>query len=91
MSPAIAHDRIARRLETRVDGLACVLDYQIEDGVMTIKHTGVPSEAGGRGIASALVEAALGVARGAGWRVVPACSYAATWMRRHPENDDLRG
>ena len=90
MSAVVTHDRTARRLEVLAEGVSCVLDYQIDDGVMTITHTSVPPEVGGRGIASALVQAALGAARDAGWRVVPACSYAATWMRRHPEDDDLR-
>lgn len=90
MSPLVTHDRTTRRLEAQVDGVSCVLDYRLDDGVMTITHTGVPPEVGGRGIASALVQAALGAAREAGWRVVPACSYAAAWMRRHPEYDDLR-
>lgn len=90
MSPVVSHDRNTRRLEAHVDGASCVLDYRLDDGVMTITHTGVPSEVGGRGIASALVQAAFGVARDAGWKVVPACSYAAAWMRRHPEFDDLR-
>jgi predicted GNAT family acetyltransferase len=58
---------------------------------MTITHTGVPPEVGGRGIASALVQAALDVARAEGWKVVPACSYAAVWMQRHPDYLDLLG
>jgi predicted GNAT family acetyltransferase len=49
----------------------------------------VPAEVGGRGIAAALVEAAVNTARAEGWKVVPACSYAAVWMRRHPAYQDL--
>ena len=90
MSPEVTHHRQARRLEAQVEGVSCVLDYTEDHGVMTITHTSVPPQLGGRGIASALVQAALGVARDAGWRVVPACSYAAAWMQRHPEFDDLR-
>lgn len=85
----IKHDQAARRFETRVDGFECVLDYTEHAGVMTITHTGVPSAVGGRDIAAALVQAALDAARANGWRVVPACSYAAAWMRRHPAHDDL--
>jgi hypothetical protein len=57
--------------------------------VMTITHTGVPAAVGGRGIASALVQAAFATARDEGWKVVPACSYAAAWIGRHPEYRDL--
>jgi predicted GNAT family acetyltransferase len=44
---------------------------------------------GGRGIASALVQAAMDAARAEGWKVVPACSYASVWITRHPEYQDL--
>jgi len=30
-------------------------------------------------------------ARAEGWQVVPACSYAAAWVQRHPEYHDLLG
>lgn len=92
---AIEHDRVAQRFETRVDGARCELDYALTPGpvrtVMTITHTGVPPEVGGRGIAAALVEAAMATAREQGWRVVPACSYAAAWVERHPAYRDLLG
>jgi uncharacterized protein len=90
MSPTITHDRDARRFETTVDGALCELDYRLANGVMTITHTGVPPQVGGRGLAAALVESALTTARAEGWKVVPACSYADVWMRRHPDFDDLR-
>jgi hypothetical protein len=86
---AIQHDRIARRFETRVDGVPCLLEYTLADGVMTITHTGVPAAVGGRGIAAALVQEALATARAEGWKVVPACSYASVWIQRHPEQRDL--
>jgi len=89
MSLVIQHDRIAHRFETQVDGAECELDYTLTPGltaaVMTITHTGVPAAVGGRGIASALVQAAFEAARSEGWKVVPACSYAAVWIGRHPE------
>jgi predicted GNAT family acetyltransferase len=86
---AIQHDRAAHRFETQVDGAECELDYTLTAAVMTITHTGVPSEVGGRGIASALVQAAFEAARSEGWKVVPECSYAAVWIGRHPEYRDL--
>lgn len=90
MSFTIKHNASAHRFETSVDNHECVLDYSLDGNVMTITHTGVPSEVGGKGIASALVEAALTTARSEGWAVVPACSYAAAWMDRHEQFNDLR-
>ena len=90
MSLAIAHDRNAHRFEATVEGVSCVLDYDLADAVMTITHTVVPPAAGGRGVAGELVRTALEAARATGWRVAPECSYAATWMERHPDYADLR-
>lgn len=90
MTPDIRHDATAHRFEALVDGSVCELDYTLEHGVMTITHTGVPEAVGGRGLAGALVRMAMETARAQGWKVVPACSYAATWVQRHPEFDDLR-
>lgn len=89
MSLTIQHERSAHRFVAQVDGAPCVLDYSLAAGVMTITHTGVPPEVRGRGIASALVQAALDAARAEGWQVVSACSYASVWMARHPSYRDL--
>ncbi|MBE1159791.1 GNAT family N-acetyltransferase [Dyella acidiphila] len=89
MSYDIHHLAAAHRFETTVDGYVCELDYQLRDGVMTITHTGVPSEVGGRGIAGELVRTAFETARREGWKVVPACSYARVWIERHAEYAEL--
>jgi len=89
VTPDIRHDPVARRFDVIVDGSLCELDYTLDHGVMTITHTGVPEAVGGRGLAGALVRTAMDTARAEGWKVVPACSYAAAWVQRHPEYDDL--
>jgi predicted GNAT family acetyltransferase len=71
-----------------VEGHAAVLDYTLAGSVMTITHTAVPPAIGGRGIAADLMRAALNAARGAGWTVDPQCSYAAAYMRRHPDGGE---
>ncbi len=87
----IEHDPAARRFFTMVDGERAVLDYVLDGNTMTITHTGVPQPIGGRGIAAELVRSALAAARSQGWKVVPACSYAADYMAKHPEEcADLR-
>src|ERR1700675_2013539 len=81
----INHDTGAHRFTTEVDGSQGELDYTLADGVMTITHTRVPPAIGGRGIAAQLMEAALSAARAAGWSVNPACSYAKSYMEKHPQ------
>jgi predicted GNAT family acetyltransferase len=86
----IEHDEKAHRFTTRVDGVEAELDYTLSAKVMTITHTGVPAAIGGRGIAADLMRAALNAAQSAGWEVNPACSYAAAYMRRHPDAGERR-
>lgn len=86
---SVQHDPASHVFSVEVEGFRGVVDYTVDDGVMTITHTGVPSEIGGRGVAAALVKAALDTARSNGWRVIPACSYAAAFIKRHPEYADL--
>lgn len=90
MEHDIRHDLATQRFVTVVDGVPGYLEYELADTVLTITHTVVPPAIGGRGIAARLVQAALAHAREAGLKVDPRCSYADAWMRRHPENDDLR-
>ncbi|MET0549673.1 MAG: GNAT family N-acetyltransferase [Xanthomonas sp.] len=81
----IAHDPQQRRFTLHVDGHRAELDYVLEQERMVITHTGVPAPIGGRGLAAQLVTAALEHAQAQGWKVVPACSYAAVFMQRHPQ------
>jgi len=89
MSINIQHETDRSRFTTSVEGHLCVLDYHLNDSVMTITHTGVPSAVGGMGIAAALTRVALDTARQNSWRVIPRCSYAAVYIERHPEYTDL--
>ena len=82
----VSHDPGARRFTTEVDGSRAQLDYTLAGRNMTITHTRVPSEIGGRGIAAELMSAALSTARAAGWSVAAACSYAAAYMAKHPQD-----
>ena len=90
-TPPIHHNAAAHRFEMRVDGHLAVLDYELQDGVMVITHTGVPQAIGGRGVAGQITRFALDHARPAGWKVLPACSYAAAFLQRHGEYTDLLG
>ena len=65
------------------------LTYVRRGQVLTIEHTLVPTEIGGRGIAGKLVEALIADARTHDWKIVPECSYVAAAFKRHPEWADL--
>jgi uncharacterized protein len=86
---AVVHNAARSRFEMALGDDTAVCDYRIDGATMVLPHTGVPSAYEGRGIAAALVAAALAHARRNGLRVRPLCSYVAQYMRRHPETQDL--
>ena len=85
----IVHDAAASRFEASVTGGMAECAYRLQGDVMNIVHTEVPPASEGRGIAAALVQAALAHARAQGLRVRPSCSYVRAYMRRHAETQDL--
>lgn len=88
-TPKVTHDPAGRRFEADVGAEVARCEYQLRAGRMDIVHTAVPRAAQGQGVAGALVREALAWARREGLRVRPACSYAARYMREHPETHDL--
>jgi predicted GNAT family acetyltransferase len=86
---AVTHNEQAQRFEVVIDGALARADYRMFGNAMRLHHTEVPRSLEGRGIAGALVRAALDYARATGLRVEPACSYVNSYMRRHPETHDL--
>lgn len=89
MNLQIEHLTDPGRFQAIVDGHACVAEYRMIDGVMAITHTEVAPELGGRGIAGALMKAALDHASTHGLKVRPLCSYARSYIERHPETQSL--
>jgi len=89
MAAPIEHLPERGRFQARVDGHLSVADYHLAGGVMHLTHTEVHPALQGRGIAAKLVEAALAHARANGLKVKPLCSYVRTYLRRHPQYQDL--
>ena len=86
---AVTHNEAERRFETWIDGYLSKLDY-IQDGKnFVITHVGVSPELRGQGIAGRIVQVGLEYAKAKSLRVVPMCSYAAAYIRRHPEHIEL--
>jgi uncharacterized protein len=85
----VIHNPDENRFETLVDGYLSKLDY-IQDGKnFVITHVGVHPELRGQGVAGRVVQVSLEYARENSLRVIPMCSYAAAYIRRHPEYAEL--
>lgn len=65
--------------------------YRRTDGVVAILHVESPVSLRGTGAAGRLMQGIVELARSRGEKLVPLCSYAAAWMKRHPETADLLG
>ena len=77
------------RFELDVDGQIVFADYRRRDGVLAITHVEAPPSLRGSGAAGRLMQGVMEMARAEPVKVAPLCSYAAAWLRRHPEFADL--
>jgi predicted GNAT family acetyltransferase len=85
----VTHNPEENRFETWTDENLSKLDY-IQDGKnFVITHVGVHPDLRGQGVAGKLVQVSLEYAREKSLRVIPMCSYAASYLRRHPEYAEL--
>lgn len=89
MNYDIQHNRDLHRFETRIENLLCFIDYRLEGEDLTLPHVGVAQALEGRGIAGELTRTALDWARAQNYRVIPVCPYVQTWLRKHPDYQDL--
>lgn len=92
----IEHHPEKNVFQTTLDGETARLMYRIANGALDVRHTLVPREIGGRGVAAALVKAAYDYAIAHELAVVATCSYAVAWIKRHPQyngriGDDYAG
>ena len=85
----VIHNPAENRFETTIDGKLSKLDYIQNGKKFVITHVGVHPSLRGRGVAGKIVEVGLEYARVNSFRVVPMCSYAAAYIRRHPEYAEL--
>lgn len=81
----IEHYPEKKVFQTTVDGVTARLVYQVSEGALDVRHTIVPDEISGRGIASELVKIAYDYALANGLEPMATCSYAVKWLERHPE------
>ena len=85
----IVHNQAAKRFETSIDGQTGYISYQESADKLVYDHTIVPQQLGGQGVGSALVKHALDYAREQDKKVLPQCSFVASYISKHPEYQDL--
>ena len=91
MSETFRDNEAQSRFELAVDGSTAFVVYRKTPDTITLVHTEVPAELGGRGIGSKLARATLGAVRAQGIKLVVKCEFIQGFMKKHPEYDDLLG
>jgi predicted GNAT family acetyltransferase len=80
---AVRHDEARHRFVALVEGQEAFLDYAVvDDKTVDLLHTFTPHELRGRGIAAAVVAAALAWARAEGKTVIPSCWYVSDYLAK---------
>ena len=77
------------RFELDVEGTTAYVTYRKSPGEITLVHTEVPPELGGRGIGSKLGRATLDAVRAQGRKLRVECDFIRNFMMKHPEYNDL--
>ncbi len=89
MTTVVQHQPQAARFVAQTTAGLAECSYRRQGDVLVLHHTEVPAALQGQGVAADLVAATLAWAREQGLQVRPTCSYVASYMRRHPDTQDL--
>ena len=87
----IVDNSALRRFELTENGGIVFANYRRAGNVFTLPHVEADPALRGTGAASRLMEGIAALAREKGYKIVPACSYARAWFRRHPQAGDVLG
>jgi uncharacterized protein len=78
------------RYELIVDGrLVSIAEYHIEGSIAVVSHVETDRALRGRGNADLLMRGLLDDLRSRKMTISPLCSFAATFVRDHPDDADL--
>ena len=77
------------RFELVEEGLTAFANYRKNGDVVIIPHVESPPALRGKGTAARLMRGIVEKARTDGFKIEPWCSYAAAWLRRHPDTRDV--
>jgi len=79
------------RFEAQENGLTVFANYREMDGRVVLTHVEADLALRGTGAAARLMEAIVVYARDHNLKLVPRCTYAVAWFRRHPDAGDVLG
>ena len=87
----LIHNTAKNRFEYIIGDFIAELSYKLEDNLIYLYHTGVPSILEGQGIAKKLVTDSLNEIEKLKYKVSrkSMCSYISMYFQRYPERQNL--
>lgn len=89
MTEQFYHKTEQNRFELIKDGHTAFAAYTLKNDVLFIDYVEAPPALRGTGAAGRLMQHVLETAKDKNWKVTPICGYAASWLRRHKEYNDI--
>jgi predicted GNAT family acetyltransferase len=89
MDITVTNNLAKSRFEIACDEHLAFLEYKISENIMTLIHTEVPEDLGGKGLGGKLVRFALEHAQQNHLKVVAHCEFAQNYIKRHMEYSHL--
>ncbi len=74
-----------KRFEINLNGSTAFIEYNLENGLLTLVHTEVPEALRGQGAGSAIILKTLEYARENKLTIKPVCPFVVAYIQRHPE------
>jgi len=87
----VTNNREESRFEAEVGEHLAIISYTQNEDRITFIHTAVPQEISGHGVASKMAKYALEFAREEKLRVIPICPFVLSYIKHHPEYQELVG
>ncbi|GJL85623.1 MAG: N-acetyltransferase [Micavibrio sp.] len=90
MSSEITFNEKESRYEQDHDGHIVYANSHRKEDTVYIDYVYAPPELRGKGAASKFMHGLMALIRTENLKAVPICGFAATWLTRHSEYDDLK-
>lgn len=89
MSNDLTFNEKDSRYEQNVDEHIVYARTHMKGDVLYIDYVFAPPELRGKGASSVFMKALMALVREKGWKANPICGFAAGWLRKHSEYNDL--
>lgn len=85
----VTYNAAEQRYEMSFGNLVVYANVRKEKNTLYIDYVFAPQELRGKGAAGEFLRNLMDVVRGENLKAVPICGYAASWLGRHSEYQDL--